>query len=450
MKKIFAFFLAAVSLLSLGACGKRVTETPPAETPAPVPVEDTAPEVLTFSVTPSAAGKVVYYNPDPDAAGAWEALAADYTAQTGVPVTVVTPSGDYNASLASAFSSADAPTVFCCDRNTPASLIARALDLRNTVIYGELTAPDCVWLDESGRVVAVPCEIENYGVIVNTALLEQAGYSIDYLNSFSHFRVTTNDIHARRDELGFDAMASCGLADDSAPRFTNDLTGVFVYMELLECRAEGRPDKPTDKYMDDYHDTWDLYRQSSAVSFGALNTLTAEESLSEFTGGKAVFYVGNSSEYDRLRSAGLSDEQLVMIPLYALIDGNENAALCRRSGDCWAVDGSAAEDDIYAALDFLAWVVTDEAGLTLLHNVYDYVPFRSALSPERLFAKQDQAMIERGCFPVPMVFNQIPLAADNHAAFLAELRRYTNDPSIYNWYYIALDVLKADWARFYP
>ena len=449
MKKKLALLLTAAMLLSFGGCGGQNEEVPAEPTTTPVPVQETAPEPITFDVTPAATGKVLFLNPDPDSAADWEALAAAYTEMTGVPVTVSTPEGDYYAALSAALFSGEAPTVYGCDRDMPAALTERSMDLKDTPLYGELTATDCVWLDEGGRVIGVPYALEHYGVIVNTALLEKTGHSLDYLDCFSHFRVAVNDIHARKAELGFDAMASCGLADDSAQRFVNDLPGVFLYMELLECRAQGRPDKATAEYVDDLHNTWDLYRQSSAVSMGALNNVTAEQSLSEFTSQQAVFYVGGSSVYEKLIAAGMTDEQLVMIPLYALIDGNENAALCRRGSFCWALDGSAAKEDINATVDFLSWVITGEEGLTLLHEHYDAVPFRMAPAPEGLFARQDLAMQERGCFPVPMLFNRLPLASEGHSGFLTELRRYTNDPSVYNWYYIAVDALKADWAKYY-
>ena len=77
MKKTLALILAAVMALSLVACAK---------TPANGGTE--------------AKGSVYYLNFKPEADQAWQDLAAAYTAETGVPVKVVTAaSGDYSNTL---------------------------------------------------------------------------------------------------------------------------------------------------------------------------------------------------------------------------------------------------------------------------------------------------------------------------------------------------------------
>lgn len=45
---------------------------------------------------------------------------------------------------------------------------------------------------------------------------------------------------------------------------------------------------------------------------------------------------------------------------------------------------------------------------------------------------------------LPAVFHVIP--QDGHAALGAGLRRYTNDPSYYNWHYPVLEAARQEWA----
>ena len=60
-----------------------------------------------------AAGKVYYLNFKPEQDEAWQNLAAKYTEETGVPVTVVTAaSGQYETTLQSEMAKSDAPTLF--------------------------------------------------------------------------------------------------------------------------------------------------------------------------------------------------------------------------------------------------------------------------------------------------------------------------------------------------
>ena len=60
-----------------------------------------------------ASGKVYYLNFKPEQDEAWQNLAAKYTEETGVPVTVVTAaSGQYETTLQSEMAKSDAPTLF--------------------------------------------------------------------------------------------------------------------------------------------------------------------------------------------------------------------------------------------------------------------------------------------------------------------------------------------------
>ena len=97
MKKILAMLLALCMVFALCACGQSAA---PAEQPAQqdaAPAEDAAPA----DETPAAEGSVYYLNFKPEQDEQWQALAASYTEQTGVPVTVVTAaSGTYEETLA--------------------------------------------------------------------------------------------------------------------------------------------------------------------------------------------------------------------------------------------------------------------------------------------------------------------------------------------------------------
>lgn len=63
--------------------------------------------------TDAAGGSVYYLNFKPEQDQAWQDLAATYTEQTGVPVTVITAAdGTYEQTLKSEIAKTEAPTLF--------------------------------------------------------------------------------------------------------------------------------------------------------------------------------------------------------------------------------------------------------------------------------------------------------------------------------------------------
>ena len=107
MKKVIARLLSltmAVGMLT--ACGAK--EEAPAEAPAATEEEAEAPAE---EAAPAADGSVYYLNFKPEQDEAWQTLAAAYTAETGVPVTVVTAaSGEYETTLMAEKGISEAPT----------------------------------------------------------------------------------------------------------------------------------------------------------------------------------------------------------------------------------------------------------------------------------------------------------------------------------------------------
>ena len=105
------------------------------------------------------------------------------------------------------------------------------------------------------------------------------------------------------------------------------------------------------------------------------------ERFIEFGEGKAVFYQNGTWEYANLTGEkfGMDPADLVMIPIYIGVEGEEDAGLACGTENCWAVNSQASEADQKATLDFLYWVVTSETGTTSLADDMGFVcPFRSA------------------------------------------------------------------------
>lgn len=65
-----------------------------------------------------------------------------------------------------------------------------------------MTTADFNLVDENGKTKAIGYCYESFGIIVNKALLEQAGYTLDDITDFASLKAVADDIHARAGELG--------------------------------------------------------------------------------------------------------------------------------------------------------------------------------------------------------------------------------------------------------
>ena len=119
-----------------------------------------------------ASGQVYYLNFKPEQDEDWQNVAALYTEQTGVPVTVVTAaSGQYETQLMSEMAKSEAPTLF--QVNGPVGLTNwrdYCYDLSGTELYSHLTN-ESFCLKDGEEVPAIAYVIETYGIIYNKALL---------------------------------------------------------------------------------------------------------------------------------------------------------------------------------------------------------------------------------------------------------------------------------------
>ena len=431
MKKFIATLLSVVMVFGLVACGEKPapapeadpkpaeTETKPEETPAE-PEETTA--------APEAAGSVYYLNFKPEADQAWQDLAKTYTEQTGVPVKIVTAaSGDYATTLNAQMGKADAPTLFQCgNKQALADWGDYCLDLTDTDVVKEMTTNDFNLVDEDGAVKAIGYCYEAFGIIVNKALLEQAGHSVDEITDFDSLKAVADDIHARAEELGFDAFTSSGLDGSSSWRFSGHLANMPLFYEFRDNDVTKQPATITGAYLDNFKNIWDLYVADACVPASDLPTATGDQAKAEFGQGKAVFYQNGSWEYDALvNDFGMKPEDLTMIPIYCGVEGESDAGLCCGTENCWAVNSQAKEEDIQATLDFMKWVVTSDEGTQMMADQFGPIPFKNAKTPANVFFAAANDYTAAGKYVVSWAFNHTPSVDDWRAGVVSALQDYT-------------------------
>ena len=441
MKKIIALLLALVMVFALVACAStekpadnNTTDQPKDNTTADQPKDNTTAdqpkEDKPAEDTPAepASGSVYYLNFKPEADEAWQKLAATYTEQTGVPVKVVTAaSGTYDTTLAAELDKSSAPTLFQCgNQGAINSYGDYCYPLDGTAIMDQMTTDAFNLKGEDGQTLSIGYCYEAFGIIVNKALLEKAGHSLDEIKDFDSLKAVADDIHARAEELGFDAFSSAGLDGSSSWRFSGHLANMPLFYEFRDDNVTEQPATITGAYLENFKNIWDLYTTDTATTGAALATATGDESEAEFGEGKAVFYQNGTWEYSNLTGTfGMNPDDLAMIPIYCGVEGEEKAGLCAGTENCWAINNESSEEDIQATINFLVWVVTSDEGTTMLAEEFGPCPFKDAKEPENVFFQNANKYTAEGNYVVTWAFNWTPAVDDWRAAVVDALTQYT-------------------------
>ena len=406
MKRIAALLLTLIMALSLVACGGKEDE-----------------------------GSVYFLNFKPEADQAWQDLAKVYTDETGVAVKVVTAAGgNYSDTLTAEMAKSEAPTLFQCgNAQGIKDWDEYCLDLTGNEIIAEMTTDDFNLYNEEGKLKAFGYCYEAFGIIVNKALLAEAGYSVEDITNFETLKAVAEDIHARADELGFDAFSSAGLDGSSSWRFSGHLANMPLYYEFRDDGVTAQPAEITGAYMDAYKNIWDLYINNSSMDPASLSSGTGDMSTGEFKEGKAVFYQNGTWEYAGLIEAGLKAEDLQMIPIYCGVEGEEEAGLACGTENCWAINAKASEADIQATIDFVKWVVTSDAGTTMMAEQFGPIPFKAAKESANVFFNDANAYMADGKYTVTWAFNHTPNVDAWRATVVTALAAYSADQTDANW-----------------
>lgn len=379
MKKLLSIILCLVAILTLFvSCGKEEKET----------------------------GSVYYLNFKPEQDAAWQELAKEYTEKTGIKVKVVTAAeGTYEQTLTAEIDKDAAPTLFQVNGEVGLeSWKDYCLDLSESDLYKELTSDDFA-LKKDGKVYGVAYVYEGYGIIVNKKLLEKAGYKIEDITSYAKLKEVAESITERKDELGFSAFTSSGLASSSSWRFSGHLANMPLFYEFEKDGVKGQPATIKGTYLENFKNMWDLYINNSTVNPSEL-TSEQNDAASEFKNGKAVFYQNGTWEYETIKSIG--DENIGYLPIYIGVKDEKQGLSCGTE-NYWAVNNTASDADIKATLDFLKWVVTSEEGTKALAEDMGFVsPFKSAKKVDNVLANIMNDYVAKGNYNVAWAFNYTP------------------------------------------
>ena len=312
----------------------------------------------------------------------------------------------------------------------PKSGAITALDLAGTPIEQELNTDAYNIYDENGKLVSIGYCYECYGIIVNPDLVEAAGHTMDEIKNFEGLKAVVEDIHARADELGFDAFSACDMDSSSSWRFTGHMANLEYFYEerddggWTECPAELKG-----TYMENFKNLYDLCINNSTVAPTELAT-GGHDAEAEFKDGKAAFFVNGSWEYPAVSE---TVPNATMIPYYCGVEGEEKAGLNCGTENCWAINAKASEENQKASMDFLVWCVTDPEASKLLVDTFGIMPYKSAAESTNGFLKDAAKYTADGCYVMDWATNYQPNVDEYRATLVAALNQYNADQSDENW-----------------
>ena len=419
MKKLISLLLALVMVLGLAACA---------------PAQNGGENGENGGET--AKGSVYWLNFKPESDEALQEIAKMYTDETGVPVKVVTAaSGTYNETLTAQMDKSGAPTLFVVGNQAAVETWGDyCLDLKDTEIAKELSTDAYQLFDKDGKLCSIGYCYECYGIIVNTKLLQQAGFPADYIKNFATLKEVAEKVHAEAATLGFDAFSSAGMDGSSSWRFTGHLINLDYYYESVDAPEKWTacPEALTGKYMDNYRALYDLMVVNSATDRATLAN-GGFDAAQEFADGKALFYFNGNWEWSGLEGKGMKAEDLTMIPYYCGVEGEEKAGLNCGTENYWAVNSEASAEDQAATLAFMKWLVTDPEASAKAVATFGVMPYKNAAASTNPFLAQANKYLADGCYNMWWATNYQPNVDAYRATAVSALNDYNADPTDANW-----------------
>ena len=343
---------------------------------------------------PPEPGVVRLYSCDPALQAVYVDLAAEYYAETGTEVIVLSPGeGSCEETLSAMLASDQAPTLFCVHSREMFDVLQGKLqDLAGTpaasALYGEAFA-----YTADGKLLGLAANVTGSGLIYNAASLAKAGFSASDIKDFAYLSNTVHYITANRGSLNMYAF--------TAPDFTDS--------HLMEHLAG-------------------LYRESdhlrSFVDLYFANTTSKTTTLHYFLNGTSVFYIGGTGDYDKVSSIGSNN--LGFLPAYA----EDTESVQCFSNHYWAVSGTASQTDIAETVKFLSWLVTVEDGQVPVDRLGMLSPYQGAAYAGNTLEKALREYISTGNAHVSWTVGGDTVDMD---AFVAALQAYKADASDENW-----------------
>lgn len=369
---------------------------------------------------------VYYLNFKPEAADTWEAIAAEYTKETGIKVKILTSaSGNYEQTLKAEIAKRDMPTIFQINGPVGYSTWKNyCVDLKDTELYSWLMDKDLAVSDGNG-VYGIPYVVEGYGIIYNKAIMDKyfassnktTSYtSMAEVNNYEKLKEVVEDMTAMKSQLGIEGVfASTSFYAGEDWRWQTHLANLPVYYEFKD---KGISDSDTldFTYGDNFRNIFDLYINNSVSDRTDLAGKTVNDSMEEFALGKCAMVQNGNWAWGQISSVPgnvVKEEDVKFLPIYTGVAGEENQGLCIGTENFVCINKLASEAQQQASIDFIQWVYSSSTGKDYVTNKLGFISpfntFSEAESPKDPLAKEVLAsMADENKYSVNWNFTAFP------------------------------------------
>lgn len=368
---------------------------------------------------------VYFLNFKPEQDAAYQAIAEEYTAETGVPVRIVTAaSGSYEQTLKSEIGKSDAPTLF--QVNGPAGFKTwepYMADMSETAIAQQLSEDVPALVNDQDQVLGVPFAVEGYGIIYNEALLDEyfalpnpAVASVDEVTSFSALKALAEDMQAKKDELGIDgAFASTSLASGEDWRWQTHLANAPIFYEFEDLGVEDASEVEF-TYNEEYRNLFDLYLDNSTVARSLTPARNVSDSMAEFAQGRAAFVQNGNWAWSQISEVSgnvVAEDDIKFLPMYMGLPNESSTGINVGTENYLAINAEASEADQQATADFVDWLFTSEAGKQhVIEDLGFIAPFSSYgdedVPSDPLARQVNEAINNTSVSTIPWAFQYFP------------------------------------------
>lgn len=460
-KKVISLLLCAAMVSGiLVGCGSSSNETAAETTETTDNAGETAASETSETTQAGAEGGSVYYlNFKPEVDEKWQEIAAAYTAETGVPVKVVTAaSGTYEEVLKSEIAGSDAPTLF--QINGPVGYNNwkdYCMDLTDTDLYKNLSDQSLAVTGADGGVYGVPYTVEAYGIIYNDTIMQAyfamdgaKAASVDEINSFDKLKEVVEDMQAKKDELGIAGVfASTSLLPGEDWRWQTHLANLPVYYEYKDKGVTDLAELEF-TYGDNFKNIFDLYINNSTCAPTLLGSKAVTDSMAEFALGECAMVQNGNWGWGQISGVDgnvVTEDAVKFMPIYIGVDGEADQGLCTGTENFWCINSQASDADKQATIDFVNWMISSDAGknymVNELGNAAPFSTFTDDEKPSDPLAKEMYRYMESGKTSVSWNFTTFP-SQDFKDDFGAALLEYCNGNMA--WEEVA-DTVVTRWAE---
>ncbi|NLK21843.1 MAG: carbohydrate ABC transporter substrate-binding protein [Epulopiscium sp.] len=377
--------------------------------------------------------EIYFLNFKPEIAEVYDKVAADYEAETGVKVKVVTAAaGTYETTLKSEIAKSQPPTIF--QINGPvgyANWKEYCADLGNTNLYNTLSDKSLAVTEGEG-VYGIPYAVEGYGIIYNNAIMEKyfaledkavSVSSMDEVNNFDILKAVVEDMTAKKDALGIEGVfASTSLSAGEQWRWQTHLANIPFYYEFKDntdfdntILAGLAADEIEFKYADNFKNIFDLYVNNSTVAGTMLGSKSVQDSMAEFALGQAAMVQNGNwawSQIDEVEGNVVASEDIKFLPIYTGMAGEESQGLAVGTENYFAINSKVAPEVQQASVDFLEWLFSSEKGKGYVAKdlgfIAPFTTFGEDEKPTDPLAKEVLTWMEKDTTAVTWTFAAFP------------------------------------------